>query len=161
MLNTGKQLQKGLSDYSTIKFPVASDNDERIGIGVIKYKKSQPVIENNDILQGVIFLIESTGASYSDIQIWAFRESCKRENVTCQELIDGYWKAYSDRFVGKEGIQWRHIWNHIEVARKGDSRKVYTYFEMVDMVTSGKYPQSAFTQIDELDSNGHKKWVLR
>jgi hypothetical protein len=112
-----------------ISFPVVNGKD--VGIGEVSYKPKDQVIKNKDVLKGVIYLIESSGASYNDIAIWAFKKVCQKNDVTCQELIDAYWKAYSDPYVGKEGIQWRHLWKHIEKERLGSGDKIYTYKEML------------------------------
>ena len=91
-------------------------------------------VENKDVIKGIIYLIEGAGAEYSDVSIWSFKEACNRNSVTCQELIDAYWNAYSDPYVGRDGIQWRHLWKHIEKFRHGSGEKLYTYKEMLNIV---------------------------
>lgn len=158
-MNTENQLVKGSTEFSQISFPVSEKNG--VGIGTIKYQPKQIATENKDILKGVIYLIESSGASYNDISIWSFREACERNNVNCQELIDAYWQAYSDPYVGKEGIQWRHLWKHIEVMRKGEDRKSYTYEQMLTKMDREYISMEAFTMIDEKDQKGRPKWVIK
>jgi hypothetical protein len=121
-----------LTNSSTINFPVI--DGKNVGIGEVKFNPGAKAVENKDVIKGVIYLIESSGASYNDVAIWAFKEVCKRNEVTCQELIDAYWKAYSDPYVGKEGIQWRHLWKHIEKSRLGSGDKFYTYHEMMTII---------------------------
>lgn len=116
----------------SIEFPVFENNEKQIG--KISYPPNGKALENRDVVKGVVYLIESAGSDYNDISLWAFKECLNRNNVTCQELIDAYWKAYSDPYVGKEGIQWRHLWKHIEKSRVGSGSKLYTYNEMLNIV---------------------------
>lgn len=134
--------------------------ESKLVVGEVEYREKQAVADNKQFAMGIIYLIESDGANYDSIAIWNFRKACERFDVTCQEMIDAYWRAYSDPYVGKEGIQFRHLWKHIEKNRLGEG-KVYTYDEMIDLVTSKKYPQEAFEMTNEEDSRGRKKWVLK
>lgn len=156
--NTDNQSAIESIDFSEIEFPVIQGGKK--GIGVVKYNPTQQAVENKDVIKGIVYLIESSGANYGDIAIWAFKESVSRNNVTCQELVEAYWKAYQDPYVGKEGIQFRHLWKHIEKMRTGDG-SIYTYEQMLNKMDKEKIPMEAFTMIDEKDSQGRKKWVMK
>lgn len=134
--------------------------ESKLAIGNVEYRENEPVTDNKQFAMGIIYLIESDGAEYDEISIWNFRRACEQFEVTCQEMIDAYWKAYSDPYVGKEGIQFRHLYKHIEQHRTGGGKK-YTYDQMIDLVTARKYPQEAFKLIEEKDAQGRKKWVLK
>ena len=138
---------KESTEYSEIEFPVKQG--DKLGLGIVKFKPDSLAIENKDVVKGVIYLIESSGAQYNDIAVWAFRESCSRNDVSCKELIDAYWKAYSDPYVGKEGIQWRHLWKHIEKHRHGSGEKLYTYDEMLNIVDKQKITTDHFQFIKD------------
>lgn len=145
--NTGNRSAIELTGSSEIEFPVIQGSEK--AIGVIKYQPQQKAVENKDVIKGVVYLIESSGANYDDIAIWAFKESVSRNDVTCQELIDAYWKAYSDPYVGKEGIQWRHLWKHIEKTRNGSGDRLYTYQEMLGIVNKESITTDHFEIIEK------------
>ena len=54
--------------------------------------------------------------------------------VTCKELHDAFYKAYSDAYTPQSGIEWRHLWKHIEKSRLGSGDRLYTYQEMLGVV---------------------------
>src|SRR5690625_7451572 len=47
--------------------------------------------------------------------------------VTCKELHDACYKAYSDAYTPQSGIEWRRLWKHIEESRLGCGGGRYTY----------------------------------
>ena len=55
----------------------------------------------------------------------------KDNSVTCKELHDAFYKAYSDHFTPQTGVEWRHLFKHIEKSRHGSGDKFYTYNEML------------------------------
>jgi hypothetical protein len=90
-----------------------------------------------------------------------FVDALKRFDITEAELNDAFWLAYSDPYVPQSGVEFRHLWKHIEVMRKGEDRKTYTYEQMLDVMNKRKIPMSSFSMIDEIDSQGRRKWVLK
>ena len=145
-LSMGNPSVTGLTKYSEVEFPVKQG--DRLGLGIVKYQPGALAVANKDVVKGIIYLIETGGAAYSEIAIWAFREACQREEVTCKELIDAYWKAYSDPYVGKEGIQFRHLWKHIEKARLGSGDRLYTYNEMLHVCDKEHITTDSFTLVE-------------
>ncbi|MEQ9091813.1 MAG: hypothetical protein RIE52_12025 [Balneola sp.] len=132
--NTQKISETGLKTLGktkSIKLPVLVNNN--LSIGEIEYKSNEQITSNEDFAMGIIYLIESSGANYDKIAIWSFKEACKSFEVTCDEAIEAYWLAYRDPYVGKEGIQFRHLWKHIEKIRNGSGTKLYTYQEMLSI----------------------------
>lgn len=146
-----------------IKLPVRATDaggNSNLKIANIKYDPDAIASTDEKFCKGMVYLMETQGANYDAISIWAFREACERNNVTCQELYDAYWKAYADPFVGKEGIQFRHLWKHIEQSRTGGSR-IMTYNQMLNDMHKNNYSMSMYKQINELDENGNRKWILK
>lgn len=90
-----------------------------------------------------------------------FMSALKRFKITEKEMEESFWLAYADPYVPSTGIEFRHIWKHIEVLRKGSSRKSYTYDEMLYDMQKRGITTEAYTMIDETDSKGRKKWVLK
>ena len=153
-----------LTTYSpkrkTIELPIITPEAKKVRVGKLEYREDELAHKNRAFIMGVFYLIEMDGAEYDEIRMWSFREACSRYNVTCQELIDAYWRAYSDPYVGKAGIQFRNLWKHIENSRTGGQRPM-SYDAMLDDMHRKSLPMSAYRQVDELDENGNRKWVLK
>lgn len=47
-----------------------------------------------------------------------FMEALKRFDVTEEELDYGFWCAYADHFTPQSGIEFRHIYKHVQEFRK-------------------------------------------
>lgn len=90
-----------------------------------------------------------------------FMKALERFEITEKELNDGFWKAYADPFIPSTGVEFRHLWKHIEVMRKGEDRRSYTWEQMLLKADKEGIPMAQFSIIDETDSMGRKKWVLK
>ena len=82
-------------------------------------------------------------------------------NITADEVMKSFWKAYGDPFVSQGKIEFRHLWKHIEKMRFGRSGKTYTFEEMLMCMGRENIPQSAFQMVEERDAQGRKKWSLK
>jgi len=134
--------------------------NKEVVVGTVKYEPDKLVTQYPAVLKGVVYLIESNSKKFTDVGLWSFKQAVKMNSVTCQELIDGYWGSYSDQYVGKEGIQWRHLWKHIDEQRTC-GQKPMTYSQMLnDMHRKGLTTES-YLQVNEEDTRGNKKWVLK
>jgi len=47
-----------------------------------------------------------------------FIEAIHRFNITESELEEAFWLAYADHFVPQSGIEFKHIYKHVEAKRK-------------------------------------------
>lgn len=97
----------------------------------------------------------------TDLQKGIFLKALERDEVTEKELNDSFWCAYRDAYVPSTGIEYRHLYKHIEVMRKGEGRRSYTYEEMLAKMHKDTINQDAFTMIEELDFKGRKKWAIK
>ena len=97
----------------------------------------------------------------TDFDKSVFMKAIKKFEITEEELSEGFWKAYADPYVPASGIEFRHIFKYVEVMRKGEARKTFTYEEMLNDSEKKGIPQDSYSMIDEKDSQGRKKWVLR
>lgn len=76
-------------------------------------------------------------------------------------MIDAFWKAHADPYVSTAtGIQFRHLWKHIEKERGGDKQS-YTYEEMLNKMDKDKITQDCFVMTDEKDGKGRPKWTIK
>ena len=90
-----------------------------------------------------------------------FMKALERFKITEKEMNEGFWQAYADPYVPQSGLEFRHLWKHIEVMRKGEGRRSYTYEQMLVKMDQDKISMEAFSMIDELDHYGFKKWVIK
>lgn len=73
----------------------------------------------------------------------------KDNTVTCKELHDAFYKAYSDHFTPQTGIEWRHLFKHIEKSRHGSGDKFYTHNEMLNICHKEKITTDHFQFIEK------------
>lgn len=65
----------------------------------------------------------------------AFMKAVEKFNVTDKELEKGFWLAYADHYTPASGIEFRHIYKHVQIMReKGEE---FTS-EMYDQMYGGK-----------------------
>ena len=113
--------------------------------------------KNQSLLKAVMPMMNLNDASSQAI----FVKALDRFKITEKELNEGFWQAYADPYVPQSGLEFRHLWKHIEVMRKGEGRRSYTYEQMLVKMDQDKISMEAFSMIDELDHYGFKKWVIK
>lgn len=53
-----------------------------------------------------------------------FLQAIKRFNVTEKELENGFWRAYADHYTPSSGIEFRHIYKHVQKMRNGEDQTI-------------------------------------
>lgn len=115
-------------------------------------------VENRELIRQALPAFNLPSAP--DKQI--FMKALQKFAVTEKELYEAFWMAYADPYVPASGIEFRHLWKHIEVMRYGYDRRSYTYEEMHDeMHKRGIDSTDAFQMTTEKDTRGRPKWVLK
>ena len=114
-------------------------------------------INNNELLKKIMPAMNLPSENSKQIFVMAL----ERFEITENEINESFWLAYADSFVPSAGIEFRHLYKHIEVMRKGESKRTYTYEEMLTKMGKDYIPQEAFTMIEELDVKGRKKWAIK
>jgi hypothetical protein len=100
------------------------------GLRVVKFDNpTEPAYQNSDFIIAIYGLLcEVSGQkNQSRSKMQLVKQAMKRNNVTIEEAIEGFWGAYSDPYVKDGDIQWRHIWKHVEKLR--DQRPQYKSIE--------------------------------
>lgn len=107
------------------------------GLDDYRVEKNKLAYSDNHFLSAFGKMLLSTRASGSwnnEYEPELLQKVLKDNQVTCKELHDAFYKAYSDHFTPQSGIEWRHLWKHIEKSRLGSGDKIYTRKEMLDIV---------------------------
>ena len=96
-----------------------------------KQKNSLVASKESEVVRKVMPLMNLN----EDYQRRAFMEALKRFNVTEKELEDGFWAAYADHFTPASGIEFRHIFKHVQKNREEkpfDSEKARQFYGVND-----------------------------
>lgn len=64
--------------------------------------------------------------------------------VTVQEAMSAFWRAYGDPYVAGGRIEFRHLMKYIEQDRETSKVQLFTYSQMLNLVSSGKNIMSDF-----------------
>lgn len=152
-------IQKKCSQTVELKVLGAAGNK----FGSLVVAKDENAHESTELLASLnMMLAHSSGDEATPKpQMMMMREAMKRNAVTCEEAIEAFWKAYADPYVSQGRIEFRHMWKHIEKMRKGEDGKTYTYEQMLTKMQKESLPMECFDMIDEEDSRGRKKWVVK
>lgn len=106
----------------------------------------------------IMTLVNAPTSAHKNI----FIKAMERFTITERELNDAFWLAYADAYVPATGIEFRHLWKHIEVMRKGSTKRTYTYEEMLNYCDKNGIGTDSFSIYkEEKDSKGRPKWVLK
>jgi hypothetical protein len=131
---------------------------------MMKIDNSIPAAENTDFLKGMTMMIavSSGKENLSKLEKWMLIEACEKQNVMPKEMYDAFWKAYSDPYVPKTGIEFKHLWKHIEKDRYGEEGKLFTYEKMLQYCDRNSCTTDIFEIIpDETDNQDRPKWALK
>lgn len=79
-----------------------------------KPKNSLVATKNSQVIQYVMPLMNLPGDHHKA----GFLKAVKRFEVTESELEEGFWRAYADHFVPQTGIEFKHIYKHVEKIRE-------------------------------------------
>ena len=99
-------------------------------------------LPNKETIESIIPAMNLPGMAEKSM----FMTALKRFEVTDHELIEAFWLAYADPYVPSAGIEFRHLWKHIEGMR-GD-QKTYTWREMRKVIDK-EYPGMADNEVFE------------
>jgi len=77
---------------------------------------------NRDVLPALsLMLAHASGrAALPDGEFTLLSIALRRNQVTIDEAMNAFWKAYADSYVPQGRIQFRHLWKYIDEARKGN-----------------------------------------
>lgn len=93
-----------------------------------------PVHKQPETFTAFKIMIESTRSQpIGDGEASMLLEAMRRDNILPEELHDAFWAAYKDQYTPATGIEWRHLWKHIELQRKGRDRQLYSFEEMLEI----------------------------
>ena len=51
-----------------------------------------------------------------------FLKAVKKFKVTEEELKEGFWRAYADHYTPQSGIEFRHIYKHVQKIREEEPK---------------------------------------
>lgn len=146
-----------------LKLPVPTEDGDT-KTAVLEVNPRLPVHENAEFLKGLTLMIAVSAGKkkLSKLEKWMLVEACEKHQVMPKEAYQAFWKAYGDPYVGKEGIQFRHLWKHIEKSRYGENGRLYTYEQMLDYCDDHHCSTDNFVMVeDQKDSEGRPKWALK
>lgn len=112
----------------------------------------KPIAESTSARQGLgsyILATRPNGEWNTEFEPKLLAQLLKENNVTIREAITAFKKAYSDHYTPASGIEWRHLWKHIEEMRMGKDRRYYTYQEMLNIVDRENITTDHFQFIDK------------
>lgn len=78
-----------------------------------------------------------------------FLKALDRFKVTEIELNNAFWNAYADTYVPSSGIEFRHLYKHIEKERHGSGDRLYSYKEMLNIVDKEKITTEHFEIVEK------------
>lgn len=124
------------------------------GISNFVIDNTVPAHNNKDFMTGFSHMLLSSRkkSEWSNSHEFPMiREAAKQNEVTCKELYNAFWKAYSDQYTPASGIEWRHLWKHIEKMRLGRDRQLYTYNEMLNICDKEMIDTDHFEPVKDED----------
>lgn len=143
-----------------MKLPIRTDGD--VQTALLDIENSVPVCDNADFCKGLFLMIAGDRGRLSEMQKWVLLEACERNNVMPKEMYNAFWKAVSDSYVPKTGIEFRHLWKYIEKERYGEDGRLFTYEKMLQYCDKNHCTTDVFEMIkEEKDSQGRPKWALK
>ena len=111
------------------------------------------IAESKSARQGLgsyILATRPNGSWNTDFEPQLLRHLLKEHEVTIAEAIKAFKKAYSDHYTPASGIEWRHLWKHIEEMRKGRERRLYSYREMQNICDKENINTDHFERLDDI-----------
>ncbi len=132
---------------------------------IIQANQNSLAHANKNFMVGFIDLLSGSrgGVQINKLEAILIRKAFERNSITVQEAYDAFWDAYGNEFVGRDGIQFRHLWAYISEKRKIKLAR-YTYREMLSECDKHGYSTDEYEQIEEFyNSNGKqlKYWVKK
>lgn len=78
-----------------------------------------PVHENQEFAKGFFYMIAVANGkeNLSQLEKWMWLEAFQKHDVKPIEVYNAFWEAFGDQYVGKDGIEFKHIWKHIKEHR--------------------------------------------
>lgn len=113
-------------------------------------KLQTKIAQNNSSLKSFSKLLLATrnGSWNSDVEPLLLKQMLNEYEVTIGEAIEAFKKAYSDHYTPKSGIEWRHLYKHIEEMRKGRDRQYYSYREVLNICDREDITTDHFTRVE-------------
>src|SRR5690625_1680859 len=110
MENQQSQLQKIPSKESKI-LNLKMPNGEG-SFGLMQVDENSLAHKNRDFFTAFGHMLLTTRKSGNWNTVYEsglFQEILKRNEVTCIELYNAFWKAYGDQYTPASGIEWRNL----------------------------------------------------
>lgn len=146
-----KVKSKNLVKLPTRKQDVGGNSD--IVLAEIDEERAvKPIAEDSEAMQGLgryILATRKNGNWNTDFEPKLLKDLLDENEVTISEAVKAFKKAYSDHYTPASGIEWRHLWKHIEEMRKGRDRRYYTYEEMINICDKENITTDHFEFIEE------------
>lgn len=136
----------------TVRLPVEHDGEAYIETVQMP---NGPIAKSKKAFTGLCLYILTTrpnGKWRSDFEPALLRDLMEDRQVTIEEAFTAFFEAFSDRFTPGTGIEWRHLWNHIEEQRLGRDRRLYTYEEMLNIIDKENIDTDHFEIVKEGDT---------
>lgn len=109
------------------------------------------VARQPEVFTAFTLMIESTRPKpMSDREASMLRAAMIRDKVFPGELYQAFWAAWKDPYLPASGIEWRHLWKHIEQDRYGRDRQLYSYREMLNICSKEHITTDHFERNGEL-----------
>lgn len=147
-------------------YKVVSPDSQQIGL--VRVNPNSPAVAEKSFLPLSLMLAHSRGAdSLPDGESSLLYLALESYEVTTDEAMKAFWRAYADPYVSQGRIEFRHLWKHISEWR-GEKDRTFTYPQMLSEMDKSHLPQDAFEILNgengrptEKDSSGKFKWRLR
>ncbi len=160
MDSTPKSSKSSLTESTHKSYKVIDSQGKNTG--VLAIKADCPAISKEAFPPLTAMMAHASGRkAIPDGEVNLLYIALEKNNVTVDEAMEAFWKAYADPYVSQGRIEFRHLWKYIEKSRLGESGRTFTYEEMLDKIDRDKIPMDAFSMTEETDNKGRKKWVIK
>lgn len=88
----------------------------------------------------------------------------RENNVTTDEVMKAFWRAYGDPYLPGGRIEFRHLMKYINERRKGQEEEgvVYTFDEALNWIQSKNICNSELTEhFKTIQHEGRTRWVRK
>jgi hypothetical protein len=134
--------------------PFFQGNKEKIELQTVPEGYNDNCIADDpQLMQGLgryILATRKNGNWNTDFEPKLLQSLLDEHDVTVEEAVKAFKKAYSDHYTPSSGIEWRHLWKHIEEMRKGRERRLFSYREMMDICDKERINTDHFERLPEV-----------
>lgn len=136
----------------------------------VQFNPKEPAYKNVDFVQTLSMLLATASniPSLTVAQSSMLSIGLQANNVTIQEAMQSFWKAYGDPYVSGGRIEFRHLMKYITEARELASNPRYSYETIIGMVNKAEAVFSEFLCLNGENGtervegkNGKPLWVRK